>query len=60
MVFSSLAFLWMFLPIVFAGYFVVPEKAKNIFLCLGGAKIYFAYAAIYFDPLCNRDPNGKI
>ena len=40
MVFSSLAFLWMFLPIVFAGYFVVPEKAKNIFLLLGSLFFY--------------------
>ena len=43
MVFSSLLFLWLFLPVVVAGYYIVPSKCKKYpaadikfaFLCLG-------------------------
>lgn len=40
MVFSSLIFLWIFLPIVFIGYFLVPDKLKNVFLLLGSLLFY--------------------
>ena len=40
MVFSSLVFLWIFLPIVFIGYFIVPKKLKNVFLLLGSLIFY--------------------
>lgn len=32
MVFSSAAFLFAFLPLILAGYFVLPKKARNLFL----------------------------
>ena len=34
MVFSSLLFLWLFLPVVVAGYYIVPSKCKNILLLI--------------------------
>ena len=34
MIFSSLIFVWLFLPIVFIGYFIFPGKLKNLFLLL--------------------------
>ena len=34
MVFSSLEFLFLYLPITLAGYFLVPKKIKNIWLLL--------------------------
>ena len=34
MVFSSLIFIWMFLPIVFIGYIVLPDRFKNLILLL--------------------------
>lgn len=42
MVFSSLVFIWIFLPIVFVGYFIVPDRFKNIFL-LAGSLIFYAW-----------------
>ena len=32
MIFSSMFFLWIFLPLTFAGYFVAGKKLKNVFL----------------------------
>ncbi len=40
MVFSSLVFLWIFLPIVFVGYFFIQDRYKNIFLLLGSLIFY--------------------
>lgn len=40
MVFSSLVFIWMFLPIIFVGYFLVQDKYKNILLLLGSLIFY--------------------
>lgn len=40
MVFSSLIFLWIFLPIIFIGYFLVQDKFKNIFLLLASLVFY--------------------
>lgn len=41
MVFSSLIFLFIFLPVFFAGYYLTPNKYKNITALLGS---YFFYA----------------
>ncbi len=40
MVFSSLTFLYFFLPIVLALYFAVPKKSKNIILFISGFVFY--------------------
>lgn len=40
MVFSSLTFIWIFLPIVFVGYFIVPHRMKNIFLLICSLVFY--------------------
>lgn len=40
MVFSSLIFLWFFLPIILIGYYIVQNKFKNIFLLLGSLIFY--------------------
>lgn len=40
MVFSSLPFLFMFLPITFALYYLVPKKAKNILLLIASLIFY--------------------
>lgn len=40
MVFSSLIFLWVFLPIIFIGYFLIQNKYKNILLFLGSLVFY--------------------
>lgn len=56
MVFSSLLFLWLFLPVVVAGYYIVPSKCKNILLLIssllfyawGGTGLYFADAVFHF------------
>lgn len=34
MIFSSMFFLWIFLPLTFVGYFVAGKKLKNVFLLL--------------------------
>ncbi len=41
MLFSSLTFLFAFLPIVLAGYYILPAKAKNIWLLLSSLFFYF-------------------
>ena len=40
MVFSSMIFLWMFLPIMFIGYYILPVKCRNVFLLLGSLIFY--------------------
>lgn len=40
MVFSSITFLFLFLPIVLAVYYIVPEKAKNIILLIASILFY--------------------
>ncbi len=41
MVFSSISFLYLFLPIVFVAYFIAPRKFKNIVLLLSSLIFYF-------------------
>ena len=41
MVFSSITFMYYFLPIVLGIYFIVPKKAKNIVLLLASFIFYF-------------------
>ncbi len=40
MIFSSLIFIWGFLPIVFIGYFLIRDKFKNMFLLLCSLVFY--------------------
>lgn len=40
MLFSSMIFLWRFVPIVFIGYFLVQDKYKNILLLLASLLFY--------------------
>lgn len=40
MIFNSIAFLCIFLPIMLIGYFLLPKKAKNIWLLLGSLFFY--------------------
>jgi len=42
MLFSSIPFLFYFLPVVFAIYFAVPRKARNIIL-LVSSLLFYAY-----------------
>ena len=41
MLFSSLTFLFIFLPVVLIGYYVMPSKGKNIWLLLSSLFFYF-------------------
>ena len=41
MLFSSLTFLFVFLPIVVLGYYLMPAKAKNIWLLISSLFFYF-------------------
>lgn len=41
MVFSSLTFLYMFLPLLLIGYFLIPGRGKNIILLLFSLLFYF-------------------
>lgn len=47
MVFSSLVFLWVFLPIIFIGYFLIQDKYKNMLLLLGSLIFYAWGEPIY-------------
>ena len=40
MVFSSLTFLFAFLPLVFIIYYLVPLKAKNVIIMISGIVFY--------------------
>lgn len=56
MLFSSITFLYYFLPWVVVLYFLVPRKLKKsgsvrskfVFLCLGRTQNHFLYAYFYF------------
>lgn len=48
MVFSSTIFLFFFLPIVLAGYFLLPFKAKNIWLLFVSLFFYFFGGPAFF------------
>ena len=58
MVFSTILFLCVFLPIVIIGYYIVPAKAKNIFLLLASL-FFYAWGEpgfiriMLFSILCN-------
>lgn len=41
MLFSSIIFLFVFLPVVIAGYYLLPFKAKNLWLLLASLFFYF-------------------
>ena len=47
MVFSSLTFLFAFLPIVFIIYYAVPQKAKNVVILVSGLLFYAWGEPIY-------------
>ncbi len=47
MVFSSLTFLFVFLPIVFIVYYAVPKKAKNVVILVSGLLFYAWGEPIY-------------
>ena len=47
MVFSSLLFLFVFLPITFAGYYLLPRKARNVFLLAANLVFYFCGEPVY-------------
>ena len=40
MVFSSMVFLWIFLPAILAAYFICPGKGKNLLLVLFSLVFY--------------------
>jgi len=50
MVFSSIFFLIYFLPIFFVGYFILPDKFKNLWL-LFASLLFYAWGAFSFLPL---------
>lgn len=41
MVFSSLQFIFIFIPLFFGCYYAVPDKLKNLILFLGSLCFYF-------------------
>lgn len=47
MVFSSLIFLCIFLPVMIIGYYLLPKKLKNVFLLLGSLFFYAWGEPIY-------------
>ena len=68
MLFSSITFLFMFLPIVLAVYYLVPYKAKNIVLLIAslffyawGEPVYviLMILSIVFNYFCGRDIKAK-
>ena len=72
MVFSSIAFLFYFLPIVLGIYYIVPNKAKNLVLLLASLFFYFYGEPVYgiimvlsiitvyvFGLLMDKYPNHK-
>ena len=48
MVFSSLVFLFVFLPIVLAGYYLTPKKLKNTFLFIASL-LFFAWGGVSYS-----------
>lgn len=68
MVFSSITFLFMFLPVVLAVYYIVPDKAKNIVMLLASILFYawgepvyvvLMILSILFNYICGRDIGVK-
>ena len=68
MVFSSITFLFLFLPIVLAVYYIVPEKAKNIILLIASILFYawgepvyviLMILSILLNYFCGQDIEGK-
>ena len=64
MLFSSITFLFLFLPVVLAVYYIVPYKAKNIILLVAslffyawGEPVYviLMILSIIFNYFCGRD-----
>ena len=47
MLFSSMTFLWIFLPIVLLGYYIVPKPIKNYFLLVASLLFYSWGEPIY-------------
>ena len=69
MVFSSITFLFLFLPIVLAVYYIVPEKAKNIILLIAsilfyawGEPVYIVLMllSIILNYFCGQDIEEKL
>ena len=63
MVFSSVLFLFRFLPIFMICYFLVPRKMKNLVLFLGSlvrARLYFPHAFFYHIRLCVGKADRRI
>lgn len=68
MPFNSITFLFVFLPIVLAAYYLVPEKCKNILLLISSL-IFYAWGepvyvillilSIVFNYFCGRDIEEK-
>jgi len=50
MVFSSIPFLFYFLPLAVIGYYIVPKKLKNGFMIIASL-IFFAWGEIRFIPV---------
>lgn len=40
MIFSSLAFIFVFMPLFFIGYYLVPDKIRNAYICAAGIAFY--------------------
>lgn len=50
MVFSSVVFLYIFLPILLITYFIVPSKFKNAIM-IAGSLVFFAWGEIRYIPI---------
>ena len=68
MVFSSITFLFLFLPIVLAVYYIVPGRAKNIILLIASILFYawgepvyviLMILSILLNYFCGQDIEGK-
>ena len=64
MVFSSLEFIFRFLPIFFLAYFATPARYRNIVLVVGslvfyavGEPVYISYDGVNSFKLCVGDRN---
>ena len=56
MLFSSITFLFMFLPIVMAVYYLVPNGAKNIVLLIHRIKLFLRTG---YRGKCRQSEKGK-
>ena len=50
MVFSSIVFLYIFLPLMLLIYFIVPKKLKNLVMIIASF-IFFAWGEIRYIPI---------